>query len=103
MKQMLLFIAKFAKKKYLCNKCLNFHSELHEEHNIINLDKDLNDIFDDMCKSEGHCNKLEFFCKNHNSLCCLACICRIKIKGYGQHSDCNYCYINDIQNKKKTN
>ena len=61
-------------KMFLCNKCLKYHSELHEEHYLIDLDKDLNDIFNDICNIKGHNNKLEFFCKNHNILCCLACL-----------------------------
>jgi hypothetical protein len=88
-------------KKYLCNKCANYHSEFLEDHILINLDKDLNETFIDTCKNEGHNDKLEFFCKSHNILCCLACLCKIKIKGYGQHSDCDYCYIDDIKNEKK--
>ena len=88
-------------KMYLCNKCLNYHSEILEAHILINLDKDLNETFIDTCNNEGHNLKLECFCKNHNILCCLACICKLNIKGYGQHSDCNYCHINDIKNEKK--
>ena len=88
-------------KIYLCNKCYNHHSELYDNHNLTNLDKDLNEIFIDKCKYENHKNELEFFCKNHNTLCCLACLCKIKVQGYGQHSDCNYFYINDIKEEKK--
>ena len=88
-------------KAYLCNKCHNLHPEVHDNHNLINLDKNLNEIFIDICKEEGHNNKLEFFCKNHNSLCCLGCVCKIRVKGYGQHSGCNICYIDDIKDEKK--
>ena len=88
-------------KIYLCNKCLNHHTEILESHNLINLDKDLNDIFIDICKHENHNVKLEFYCKNHNTLCCLACLCKFKVNGYGQHSECVTCYINDIKDEKK--
>ena len=88
-------------KIYLCNKCQNLHSELYDNHNLISLEQDLNEIFIDICKYEGHNNKLEFFCKKHNTLCCLGCVCKFKVKGYGQHSECDTCYINDIKDEKK--
>ena len=43
----------------------------------------------------------KFFCKNHNQLCCTACITKIKGKEYGQHTDCDICIIEDIKNEKK--
>ena len=89
-------------KLFLCNKCLNFHSVLHENHSLYNLDKDLNTIFTDICKYENHLYKLEFYCKNHNELCCLACICKIIKEGYNQHKDCEVCEIKDIENEKKS-
>ena len=66
--------------KYLCNKCLNWHTELFEEHKIVKLDEK-NEIFIDKCKEENHNNKLEWYCKDHNSLCCFACLCKIKKEG----------------------
>ena len=39
-------------KFFLCNKCPNLHSELHENHILINLDEDINDCFTDICKYE---------------------------------------------------
>ncbi len=45
--------------------------------------------------------KLEFFCKSHNKLCCLACISKIKIKNYGMHKDCNICPIEKIKDEKR--
>jgi len=88
-------------KVYFCNKCDNFHSQLFKNHNIYNLDKNFNEIFIDLCKEENHCLKMEYFCKNHNQLCCVACIAKIKGKGNGQHTDCNVCFINDIKEEKK--
>ena len=88
-------------KIYLCNKCYNYHNEVHANHNLINLDKDLNEIFIDKCKYENHKNELEFFCKNHNTLCCVSCLCKIKIEGKGQHTDCNACVVKEIENEKK--
>ena len=69
-------------KEYFCNKCKNLHSELFENHQIINLNNS-NDIFIDKCKENNHINKLEFYCKKHNSLCCGLCITKIKEEGYG--------------------
>ena len=88
-------------KIYLCNKCINHHSELYDNHNLINLDKDLNEIFINICKYENHNKELDFFCKNHNTLCCVSCLCKFKVKGYGQHSECDTCYIDDIKDEKK--
>ena len=88
-------------KLFLCNKCLNFHSEILENHTLYYLDKDINEIFTDICKYENHFDKLEFYCKNHNQLCCLACICKIINEGYNQHKDCEVCKIKDIENEKK--
>ena len=66
-----------------------------------------NEIFLDKCKVENHNYKLEFYCKDHNNLCCLACICKIKVERYGQHSGCDTSHINDIKdeirNKLKEN
>ena len=87
-------------KKYFCNKCQNHHNEMLEEHRTINLNNS-NDIFIDKCKENNHTNKLEFYCKNHNTLCCLSCISKIKEKGYGQHFDCDVCLIENIKDEKK--
>ena len=87
-------------KKYFCNKCQNHHSEIFDDHKLINLNNS-KELFIDICKENNHINKLEFFCKNHNTLCCCACITKMKEKGYGQHSDCDVCLIENIKNEKK--
>ena len=87
-------------KTYLCNKCQNLHSELFDNHKPINLNNS-NEIFIDICKENNHINKLEFYCKVHNTLCCCGCITKIKEEGYGQHSDCDVCHIKYIKNEKK--
>ena len=69
-------------KKFLCNKCQSLHSDLFDDHKAIKLNNK-NDIFIDKCKENNHITKLEFYCKNHNTLCCVSCISRIKEKGYG--------------------
>ena len=53
------------------------------------------------CKENGHSDKLIYFCKPHNQLCCAKCISKIKGKGNGQHSNCEICFIEDIKETKK--
>ena len=88
-------------KIYMCNKCEKLHSGLFLNHHIYKLDHDINDIFSGICQKENHFDKLDYFCKNHNSLCCSACIVKLKKKGRGQHSDCNVYVIEDIKKEKK--
>ena len=85
---------------YYCNKCQNFHSELLYAHQTINLNNP-NEVFIDICQENNHNIKLEFYCKDHNKLCCIACTSKLKVEGYGQHSDCNVCHIKNIKEEKK--
>ena len=85
----------------MCNKCLNHHSEFLKNHHKYNIDKNFDEIFIGICKEKNHRKELEYFCKSHNQLCCVACISKIKGYGNGQHSDCNICHINDIKEEKK--
>ena len=48
-------------KRYMCNKCLNSHTELFENHKTINLNEK-KEIFIDKCKEPNHKDKLEFYC-----------------------------------------
>ena len=86
---------------YLCNKCLNIHKEYLENHHIINLDKNNQEIFTGLCQEINHKKELIFYCKNHNKLCCVACLCKIKGNGIGQHFDCDVCPIKEIKEVKK--
>ena len=86
---------------FMCNKCVNHHNEILEHHHKYNLNENINDIFTGICKEEGHKEKLDFFCKSHNQLCCAACLSKIKEKGNGQHTDCNVCIIEKIKDEKK--
>ena len=79
-------------KKYFCNKCQNFHFEMFTEHKPIKLNQ-LDEVFIDKCKEDNHNDKLEFFCTDHNILCCARCITKIEEEGYGQHKDCNVYHI----------
>ena len=85
----------------LCNKCQNHHLELFQNHHEYKFGKNFTDIFSGFCKEKNHFDKLEFFCNNHNVLCCTACISKIKIKGKGQHTNCNVCTIEDVKNEKR--
>ena len=86
---------------YMCNKCEKFHSKLFYNHQTFNLDKQIDDIFTGFCSELNHSNKLEFFCKNHNILCCVACLCKIKKERFGLHSGCEVCLIEDIKEEKE--
>ena len=86
---------------YMCNKCDNFHKNLFQFHISYNINNNVNEIFTGYCKEKGHNNKIEYFCKVHNQLCCDACIIKIKVEGKGQHKDCDICLLKEIKNSKK--
>ena len=86
---------------YMCNKCLNLHSQLFQKHPLFTLEKG-QEIFTGFCQKKDHNCPLNFFCKTHNKLCCAICICKIKMDEIGNHKDCDACIINDIQNEKKS-
>ena len=88
-------------KIYMCIKCGNYHTGLFESHQQKNLDKNTIDIFNGLCKEKNHNINLKYFCKNHNQLCCAACIAKINDKGDGQHKDCEVCVIEKIKDEKK--
>ena len=90
-------------ENYMCRKCEKYHSDYLPNHKPINLDKDITQIFTGLCQTENHNNNLDYFCKNHNELCCAKCIVKIKSKGNGQHSNCDVCEIEDIIDEKKNN
>ena len=90
-------------KLFMCNVCNNFHSKLFKKHNKIALDKnkDISQIFSGFCKEKNHFDKLDYFCKTHNQLCCSGCISKIKLKDKGQHGDCEICSLDDIKENKE--
>ena len=90
-------------KLYMCNKCEKLHSELFQNHISIKLEKgkDIKEIFTGFCKVKYHKAKLSYFCKKHNELCCAECAVKLKGKENGQHSDCDVCFIEDIENEKR--
>ena len=84
----------------MCNKCGKTHLSWFKTHKSYQLNKD-EDFFTGYCLEKNHPNKLEFFCRDHNQLCCANCLCVINKKGYGQHKDCNIDCIEDIKEEKK--
>ena len=85
---------------YMCDQCQKMHFELYN-HNQIVFNENQNDIFTGICKEKNHINYLEFFCKTHNKLCCLACVSKINKKGYGEHNNCDICIIEEIKEEKR--
>lgn len=86
---------------FMCNKCESLHSKLFQDHSPINIPKNMKNIYTGFCMEEKHKLELEFFCKNHNMLCCAACISKIQKKEYGKHKDCEILIIEDIQQEKE--
>ena len=86
---------------YLCNKCTNYHLEYWDTHHNYNLDKNNQNIFTGFCQEINHKNELKYYCKNHNTLCCAACLCKIKDNTNGQHFNCDVCLIEKIKEEKK--
>ena len=86
----------------MCNKCeKNYHSKLCKHHNIIPLDKNIDEIFTGFCKEKNHNNSiLNYFCKTHNQLCCSECITKIKNDIIGKHRDCEIDLIENIKEEK---
>ena len=86
----------------MCNKCENIHTDLHENHTLYKINKDFSEISSLYCNEKGHFDKLRYYCKSHNKLCCAFCICKIKDNENGQHTNCDVCKINEIKNEKKS-
>ena len=85
-------------KIYMCNKCEKLHSDLFPNHRHCKLNKG-EEIFTGLCKEKNHPYELKYFCKTHNQLCCAECTTKFKGKDHGQHTDCNVCSIEDIENE----
>ena len=89
----------------MCNNCQKIHSGsgLFINHHTYSLDKNPKEIFTGLCIKSNHALPLQYYCKNHNELCCAACIAKIKRKGDGKHKDCEVYYITKIKLNKKKN
>ena len=88
-------------KIYMCKKCNQFHSELFSNHLKYNLNEFKEDIFINLCREKNHSNKLDYYCKTHNKLCCASCITKIRNRDNGQHRDCEVYDLEDIKEEKK--
>ena len=88
---------------YMCNKCINHHSNLFKSHHAYNLDQNIKDIFTGLCQEKNHFIKLEYFCKTHNVMCCSSCIAKVEKEGNCQHTYCEVCTIENIGLEKKNN
>ena len=88
-------------KVYMCKDCTDYHKGLFEKHTLLNINDNIPELFNCICKIKNHSQKLEYFCKTHNQLCCAACITKIKNTINGQHTDCNICLIQEIKKEKK--
>ena len=90
-------------KIYMCLQCEKLHSGLFKTHHEYNyLDKNIEKKFTGFCNEKNHSFKLEFFCKTHNKLCCLACLSKMKNNIYGQHANCTVYNIAEIKDEKKS-
>ena len=85
---------------YMCNKCNKVHQDLCTNHSDYIVNDNINELFNEICKEEKNHSKLNYYCKNHNKLCCLSCIAKIKGKGIGQHKDCDVFFIEEIKDEK---
>ena len=87
--------------KYMCNKCLQLHSDLFDNHQLFNIQQNDNNtnFFTGLCKEEHHSLKLEYFCHSHKTLCCEKCISKFKNKGI--HANCIISLLDDIELHKK--
>ena len=85
---------------YMCNKCEKYHAPFFKTHQAYKINKE-EEIFTGFCQEKNHPIKLEYFCKDHNQLCCAACLCKINEKGDGQHKDCEIFSIEKIKDEKK--
>ena len=67
---------------FMCENCNIYHEKLLKNHHQIIIDKntDRNEIFTGFCKENNHSSELKYYCKTHNLLCCVKCICKIKDK-----------------------
>ena len=78
-----------------------YHQGLFENHHQNNINKNFQEIFNE-CKEKNHPNKLEYYCKDHNQLCCASCITKIEGKGNGQHKNCDIIFIENIKEEKRS-
>ena len=88
-------------KQFRCNKCEKLYSEICKNHTKIKFDNNnQKDTFIGYCLEKNHQCELNYYCKQHNILCCGLCITKIKDEENGQHSNCDIFPIKDIEKEK---
>ena len=88
-------------KLFMCNKCEKQYSERCKNHTKYKYDNNnQKDTFIGYCLEKNHLKELNYYCKQHNILCCAQCITKIKDEENGQHSNCDICSIKDIEKEK---
>ena len=87
---------------YMCKGCYASHSDLFENHTLLDLKKKDNkkdkNNFTGYCQEEFHKDVLEYFCETHTKLCCKKCISENE---GGLHAFCSYSDIEKIKEEKK--
>jgi WD40 repeat protein len=89
--------------KYICDNCVKYHQSFAPDHKVTNLDEEINEPFNGLCQLENHQDELNYYCQNHNELCCAKCIAKIKRPGVAQHTNCKVCNVEEIANEKRQN
>ena len=88
----------------LCNECSKIHSKFLPKHNLIEINKSEPFYFKSNCSYENHKKMpLNYYCENHNTLCCALCLCIKQDDNFGIHNKCKILSINEIENIKKQN
>ena len=60
----------------LCNECSNIHKKFLPKHNLILINNTQPFYFKSNCQIESHKKMpLNYYCENHNELCCALCLC----------------------------
>lgn len=97
---------------YMCSECEKIHENFFSIHKIFktkskesekeNNYENIYPIFSGLCTKKKHNNiPLEYYCKNHNFLCCTCCIIKLNSIGHGDHKDCEIVLIKEVENDKK--
>ena len=85
--------------KFMCHQCYNYHIKLfNNSHHITDITEEKKELFTGFCEEENHNNKLEYFCKTHNVLCCSSCIEKNSEKA--KHKNCEFIKIDSIKEEK---
>lgn len=79
---------------FMCHQCFNNHKKNYNNHHLIDLFQNESKIFSYLCKEDF--NKLEYFCRSDNQLCCSVC-------KESKHKNCEILKIEDIREEKKIN